>query len=76
MDSVVTPRDRLDAALDAALEAGTASMIDDPAIRARIDYVARCIGNRAGVRTLPSRKVERRTHRRTLLSSLLRFVED
>jgi hypothetical protein len=47
-----TPREILDALLVKATEPGNTPAVNDNAILARIDYVCRCLGNRAGVRLL------------------------
>jgi len=47
-----TPRELLDATLAKAVEHGKTPAISNEDIQSRIDYVCRCIGNRAGVRLL------------------------
>jgi hypothetical protein len=49
-----TPRELLDALLAKAMKLGDTSVIEDPGILGRINYVSRCLGNRAGVRLLMS----------------------
>lgn len=49
-----TPRERLDALLATAVKLGTKPAVTDKAVLERIDYVCRCLGNRAGVRLLMS----------------------
>ncbi len=49
-----TPRELLDAALATAVALGNSSAISDHEVLGRIDYVCRCIRNRAGVRLLMS----------------------
>lgn len=49
-----TPRELLDAALAKAVRLGKTPAIPNKDLLGRIDYVCRCIGNRAGVRLLMS----------------------
>ncbi|MCL4211211.1 MAG: hypothetical protein HRU76_11980 [Phycisphaeraceae bacterium] len=49
-----TPRELLDSTLAKAATLGAKHVVTDEAILERIDYVARCISNRAGVRLLMS----------------------
>jgi hypothetical protein len=50
----MTPEEILQAIQRRAAEALNASVVTDPAIRERVDYVCRCMSNRAGVRLLMS----------------------
>lgn len=49
---MLTPQEILDQLLAKAAEIGNASAIKDDAVRGRIEYVCRCLSNRAGVRLL------------------------
>jgi hypothetical protein len=51
---MATPREILDATLAKAVKLGKSPAIRDKKVLGRIDYVCRCIGNRAGVRLLMS----------------------
>lgn len=51
---MASPRELLDAALSRAVNLGNTSEIIDQDVLRRIDYVCRCISNRAGVRLLMS----------------------
>jgi hypothetical protein len=48
------PRELLDALLATATKLGNKPAVADKSILKRIDYVCRCLGNRAGVRLLMS----------------------
>lgn len=49
-----TPRELLDSLLEKAVRLGSTPKIKEPEILDRIDYVCRCLSNRAGVRLLMS----------------------
>lgn len=51
---MASPRELLDAALAKAVKLGKTPTITNKDVLGRIDYVCRCIGNRAGVRLLMS----------------------
>ena len=50
----MTPEEILQGIQQRASETLNASVVTDPAIRERVDYVCRCMSNRAGVRLLMS----------------------
>ena len=50
----MTPEEILDRIYDRAVETSNATVITDQIIRERVDYVCRCMSNRAGVRLLMS----------------------
>lgn len=48
------PRQIIETVVSKVQESKEAMFVDDPAVRARIDYICRCLGNRAGVRLFMS----------------------